>query len=152
MILRLIRIEADTYGTFGILFAREFPPMASCERPWIEWAADGRVHYPYGRPYESCVPAGEYELHYRNSAKHGWSWWLRGDGVHLDNPNLSSERFACLIHPANYPSQVQGCIALGSHIGQIAGRYGVANSARAVQKFMTWLPVDEQHRLTIEVA
>ena len=45
-------------------------------------------------------------------------------------------RFACLIHAANWPSQLRGCMALGLRPGADQDEWGVADSRKAVAIFM----------------
>ena len=70
------------------------------ERPWID-----------NLPYESCIPTGVYTLYPWDSPKFGDVYILIGGTVGINQGD--GERFACLIHPANYTHQLQGCLALG---------------------------------------
>jgi hypothetical protein len=149
VILTLVRTERDAYGTFGLIYTREFPPLATCEPPWVEWSDRGRKHWSAGKPFESCVPSGEYQLIWHHSAKYGWRWHLEGGSVHVKNPNKTEARYACLIHAANWPDQLEGCISVGRHLGNVAGRYGVSRSQYALQLFESWLPTEERHELQI---
>lgn len=60
----------------------------------------------------SCIPEGEYEVMVYNSPKFSKVFALQGNGVTIDP--MSSVRWGILIHPANYPHQLEGCIALGT--------------------------------------
>ena len=70
------------------------------ERPWLD-----------NLPYESCIPTGTYTLLPWNSPRYGEVYIFVGGSVGLTEGD--GDRFACLIHPANYPRQLQGCLALG---------------------------------------
>lgn len=146
--LRLLRTDSDAYGTFGTLGVAGLPPTPTCEPPWREWSTDGKTHHPFGVPFQSCVPCGDYQLIWRHSPKHGWCWFLQGVGVHLTDQR-NGERFACLIHAANWPHQLAGCIALGTRHGMIAGARGVGNSDPAVRRLAAHLTKDEPHELII---
>lgn len=91
------------------------------ERPWLSnrWSI-------------SCVPAGIYDLlpikgHY----KYGDCWYLENKalGVSL---NDDTQRTEILIHIANFPHEVIGCIAPGLELHPT--RWGVAHSRLAMEK------------------
>lgn len=71
-----------------------------------------------------------------------------GDGVSVRNQR-DGTRFACLIHPANWPKQLQGCIAIGKTMEMVGGQYGVTNSQWAVGEFESNLDHNKQHKLLI---
>ena len=66
------------------------------------------------RPFISCIPAGEYELH-RFKRKNG------DDALVFINEEMGvtewkeshSKRYTCLIHIANWPHNVKGCLGPG---------------------------------------
>ena len=70
------------------------------ERPWLD-----------NLPYESCIPSGVYSLLPWTSPKYGEVYIFVGGEVGINDGDGS--RFACLIHPANYTRQLQGCLCLG---------------------------------------
>ncbi len=108
------------------------------ERPWID-----------NRPYISCIPSGEYILQPHTSVKYGEVWAVVGGTVSL-HAGGSAQRFAVLVHPANYASQLQGCIALGTRTGKhIDGSYAVWNSQEALAE-LTAAVGFELHTLTIQ--
>jgi hypothetical protein len=79
------------------------------ERPWLD-----------NERAASCVPAGAYELEPYSSPKHGATWCLRNEALHIFGSDaLTSEqltggdRSMIEIHAANWPRQLLGCIALG---------------------------------------
>lgn len=56
------------------------------------------------QPFISCIPVGEYDI------KLSWSQHFQKDLPHVLNvPNRSN----ILIHPANHPKELLGCIAVG---------------------------------------
>lgn len=146
--LRLVRTHRDSYGTFGDLVGFGLPPIATCEPRWQEWSDDGAVRHTWGVPYRSCVPTGVYELIWHQSRKYGWRWHLVGAGVYLDDQGDGS-RFACLLHAANWPEQLQGCIAPGLLHGQIVGQRGVGSSGAALRVLEEHLDTTRSHRLSI---
>ena len=83
---------------------------------------------------------------YRESPKYGWSWFLQGEGVDLED---RGDRFACLIHTANWPHQLQGCISPGLAKGVVGDKYGIFNSRLAMNQFRSWLDESKDHELVI---
>lgn len=132
--LKLARTRRDRYGTFGVLLLDGHQPFCTVEPPWVEWSAKGDVSHPFGKPYKSCLPIGSYQLLYRQSPKYGWRWHVTGKGVDLA-PGPDVARFACLFHPANWPRDLQGCIALGETHTTVGGAFGINKSGAALKRF-----------------
>lgn len=91
--------------------------------------------------FESSIPSGKYSLVWHGSAKYPRSWALVGQGVvHQPTEAASTDRYAVLLHRANWAHQVQGCIAVGERFmfaspkGYRARRLGVAHSGRALRR------------------
>lgn len=66
----------------------------------------------------SCLPEGDYELHLHNSAKHGAVVAFHNPSLNIyAEPNLIpvgvDGRSSCLIHSANFSSELEGCYAPG---------------------------------------
>lgn len=81
-------------------------------------------------PRVSCVPAGRYQLVPWESKKFPRARALVGNGVALV-PGLGVKRSAILIHAANRPEQIMGCIALGLDYRD-PGRLGRSRLAVAI--------------------
>ena len=82
------------------------------ERPWLN-----------NKPFESCIPVGEYSLKWKESPKFGMCYEVENvDG-----------RTHILIHAANFPTDVVGCIGLGT--GLMGDRIAVSSSRDAMKKF-----------------
>lgn len=134
-IVKLERFAYTPQGTFGRITYGTFTSY-TLERPW-----DGN------KPFVSCIPEGTYQLQWYASPKFGPTWALLGDTVSLQ-PS-SKARSAILVHSANTTDQLQGCIALGTTLGVLNGRWAVANSRSAVQSF---LERSKGHDLRIEIS
>ena len=103
-------------------------------------SADGKeICKAVERPYKnnakniSAVPAGVYNISLYNSNKHGNCFILTNDNLHItkfDEQNCT--RFGILIHPANYPEQLEGCIAPGLTFHN--KKYGVVSSRLAMKR------------------
>ncbi len=98
---RLERLHVANAGTFGQLKTAGGRVFHSMERLWAN-----------NEPRVSCVPAGRYQLVPWESKKFPRARALVGNGVALV-PGMGVKRSAILIHAANRPIQLMGCIALG---------------------------------------
>lgn len=113
--------------TFGVLFDQRNNRMCfTIERPWLD-----------NQPQLSCIPAGTY-LFYRFQSPHNGDVW-RTDSV--------PGRTAIEIHSANFASQLEGCIAVGSSIGAIDNVPAVLDSKATLAELHTKL--SDKFSLTI---
>ena len=107
-----IVLERHSYspaGTFGRLFVGD-KVFHTVEREWLG-----------NKTYDSCIPEGVYDVTPYSSEKYPNVWELQ---------NVPG-RSKILIHVANNPRDVQGCIGLGmSFYGT-----GVSDSRYAMQLF-----------------
>lgn len=107
------------------------------ERPWIDSA-------PGGKPFESCVPDGKYQLvpHTRPNGQRC---------VALVNPDLNVYylkqsrpnnvgRYLVLIHSGNFVDDVVGCIAPGIGRTIYNARRMVTDSRNALERIMQRKP------------
>ena len=109
MNLILERHSYSPLGTFGRLFANG-SIFHTVERQWLG-----------NKRNVSCIPEGTYTVLPYSSAKYQNVWELQ------DVPGRSK----ILIHVANYPDEVEGCIGLGLRFN---GK-GVLSSRDAIQEF-----------------
>ena len=119
MILRLVRNPSTPYGTFGTLTGFDFD-YNSMELPWVDTNGDG-----LGDPQKSCITPGEYECVWHTSPKYGPCYEVTG----------VVGRSHILIHPANWASQLLGCIALGKGRGVLNGKPAITQSRDAIKEF-----------------
>lgn len=117
---KLHRFAQSPMGTFGRLMipAPGDPDVSlfTVERPWRN-----------NEPFESCIPAGVYELAPRRYNRGGY------DAIEvLDVP----DRTHVLIHVANTMNDVQGCIGPGLGLGFVADHWAVTNSRSAFNRTM----------------
>ena len=108
-IFTIYRTEATANEVLGTatLFNLAFRTV---ERPWKNNAKG-----------ESCIPAGDYVCKWQLSPSKGWCYQI------TNVPN----RDRILIHSANFASELQGCVALGTE-RMHGDRKGVANSRLAM--------------------
>lgn len=138
MIVRLIRNPSTPYGTFGQFVGFDFD-YYSLEKPWVD--ADGNGH---GDPQKSCIsPApgqtARYECAWHVSPKYGPCYTVTN----------VPERTHILIHPANWESQLLGCIALGKGRGVLSGKPAITQSRDAIKEFHNHMA---QQPFTLEVS
>jgi hypothetical protein len=136
--LVLQRLHRTSYATYGQLLDEENRILCvTLELPWWQNARD-----------VSCVPPGEYPAH--RSIHHS------ADGRTYEAFALVGvpDRDGIQIHVANLPSQLKGCIATGTHFGEIAiasgdSGYGVGESEIAFVHLMNLLAGEQTMVLTI---
>lgn len=120
-------MKESAWATFGHLYADDGTEVCvTLERPWVDADADGKRD-----PGVSRIVPGTYRVTRRlDSPKHGEVFELH------DVPNATNIQ----IHPANLPTQLEGCIAPGSAFGEATVKGvtapGVTGSRLAYQKFM----------------
>ena len=90
---------------------------------------DGETFWTIERPWKnnepnvSCIPIGLYKMERRVSPKFGETWYM---------PDVP-DRTWILMHVANFPKDVQGCIGLG--MGLMGDRIAVSQSKKAIALF-----------------
>lgn len=110
---RLFVAGGGTFGRFRSAMGKGF---ASMEREWAD-----------NRPRVSCIPPGRYELVRWSGDRFPKHWALTGGTVRL-YPGPEAKRSAIVIHAANFPRELEGCIALGT---LTAGRSTFLTNSRA---------------------
>lgn len=88
----------------------------------------------------SCIPEGKYVCRRRKSEI------VLGETFQVMNV---PERTAILFHPGNSIADTKGCILLGSEIGFVNGNYGIMESKKAFNKFMSLLKGENEFDLII---
>lgn len=102
---RLTRLFESSGGTWGELVSASGARWSTMELPWLD-----------NRPRVSCIPPGRYQLVPWASKRFPAHFALVGPGVGLvPAPKLA--RSSILIHAANRPAELRGCIALGRLVG-----------------------------------
>lgn len=84
----------------------------------------------HDEPNKSCIPLGLYTLVPHDTAAHPDTWAMVNPELGVthepDDPLPEGctypHRFACLIHPANFANQLQGCFAPG--MSRLQGTWG----------------------------
>lgn len=111
-VVTLVRKHEENGGMWGKLSCKEAGlELLTLERPWLD--NENKV---------SCIPAGTYNVRATQSARFGRLMYL---------VEAVPERTGIRIHPANFPSELQGCIALGTSIGRTAAKGKMLLNSRA---------------------
>jgi hypothetical protein len=122
--MKLVRFAHLPTGTAGLLYGPDgVQPVATVERPWLD-----------NKPSVSCIPEGTYVLWPHTSPK------FPDTVIELaDVPGRS----AILIHPANHPAELMGCIAPGI-VSQINGAPSVTRSREAMAIVRAWFDAGDR--------
>ena len=90
--------------------------------------------YKNNEPNDSAIPLGRYKLIWRDSPSQGRRLHLENlnVGVSHDGTADNAIRSYPMFHVANFPHEVEDCIAPGSAFHKSA--WGVSNSAEALNK------------------
>ncbi len=115
----LDRTKLSVNETFGTMRTESSFLCFTIERPWLD-----------NQSKISCIPVGTYSVQKYISPKHGEVWEV------MNVPN----RYNIEIHPANFASQLLGCIAPGSSMGEINGVPAVLNSQNTFKALKKALP------------
>lgn len=137
---RTSRTDACTQGTLALPSGLE---LHSLELTWLP-----DPDFPGGMPDKSCVPPGIYQLALHDTPKHPKSFALVNielGVMHEPDPAYPNARIACLIHVANFPAELEGCIG----VGMTAGSCEIWESAIALAHFKSEVPWQAGHTLTI---
>lgn len=119
MNFRLVRhLERPAFATYGTLFSdRQEQYGVTLELPYVDRDHDGRRDHNLDR-----IQQGRYRFIRRPSPKRKGRlvWWG------CDIPDVASAYFAdeptattCQLHSANFPWELEGCIAIGTAFGDV---------------------------------
>jgi hypothetical protein len=127
----MLTLERFCYGTSGVFGRLRMPEHEwfTCERRWFD-----------NKPYESCIPEGVYPLEPSRYFRKGY------DTFEIANvPNRSR----ILIHVANRPREVLGCVGVGLKLGVLEDEWAVLSSQLAFDEFMAAMAFETS--MTIKV-
>ena len=127
-IITLNRIISSDEGVLGLLHINGKPISVTLERPWKDNMA-----------WESCIPFGLYPLtRLERSKAFKYPHYLL-EGV--------QDRTFIKIHVANYPSELHGCIGVGSYFAN--GAIAISKSRKAMEHVM-WA-LDRHEKLALNI-
>lgn len=145
MNLTLVRVSQSAQSTQGTIMLPFGTLLHTLELPWIPAATPGGVHD------RSCVPLGVYELALHDTPKHPRSFALVNPAlgvIHEPDPKYPNARVACLLHVANRPDELLGCIGIGLRCGNDC----LFESRSAYVDLQEQLPWEAGHTLGIIAA
>lgn len=119
-VLTLTRFASLNHGTIGRLTYKD-KSWWSIERPWLDNA-----------PNISCIPVGRYTMR-RFYDVHNYRSSKSIDGAYVWEICDVDGRTVILVHVANWASNVEGCIGLGT--GLYKNLTGVSSSRNAIKEF-----------------
>lgn len=128
-------------GTFGRLLFPTGEVFYTCENPWKNNEA-----------FVSCIPSGVYYLEQRHSpVVRRTSGGEFSDGWEVTDVR---GRDYIMIHPGNWPGDVEGCIAVGKRLGITQNKQGkqslaVLDSREAFREIMELM--DEYNTWTLDI-
>lgn len=115
MQIQIVRSKAlsGPNGTFGAMAIDGQAFCATCEQPWKDNAQG-----------HSCIPPGDYQLLPYDSPAHGPTVVFHNPALGIYGtpemiPPGKKGRSLCEMHPANWPYQLKGCVAVGEQITNI---------------------------------
>jgi hypothetical protein len=122
ILIRLNKNEKQTLGRFFIFNGLDI--VFECCTLELAWNENKRNI--------SCIPTGEYNVKIRESEKYG---------LHYQVENVMMRDYI-LIHPANYYTQLRGCIAVGKTFYDINkdGEKDITYSRNTMQKMLNHAP------------
>jgi len=147
MHVKQYRWNSRTDATLSVVIAGSVR-LNLIERPWIEGT------YPGGKPFESCIPSGQYEIEpfERPNGDNVIRLVNEGLGVYRDQvdlPGPGQGRYLILWHKGNWAKDVVGCGAPGTGLAwDEAGNPMVTSSKSAMNQLMLELG-DSYHTLEI---
>lgn len=106
----LQRVRQNSEGTLG-----QLADFSTIERPWLD-----------NRPRVSCIPAATYLCKPRMFERGGYMTY-EVTGV--------PDRSLILLHIANFPADVLGCIGVGMAAGTLNGHMAVLRSREGFQRW-----------------
>lgn len=130
------RFSYGPNGTFGELFINGQFFCYTVERPWLG-----------NKSGESCIPEGEYKLQPRYSPVVEKT--SRGEFKEGYEVTGVPGRQYIMIHVANVPSDLQGCLGCGKALGFVKDQWAVTDSVNTFRELMHKL--DDSNDWDIEI-
>lgn len=148
MRLILLRDLMNAECSLGVLTGGR-AVLQSLELPWIPDPAS-----QCGKPMVSCLPFGDYNLVPHDTVKHPKTWALVAPALGVyhepgDVPPGCIARTACLIHPANFTDELEGCIGVGQDRARYGTGFCVTHSQDAFAMLRAAVPWMPGHTISI---
>ena len=119
----MVTIERFAYTRWGVLGSLQYENV-SCRTLELPWKNN--------ETNESCIPEGVYNTINHDSPTFGKCFWVQG----------VPQRSEILIHPANWISQLDGCVAVGDQYDFDCNKnlFAVWNSKDTLNRLLNTLP------------
>jgi hypothetical protein len=128
---------SNEYETISEVYLDDEFFCFAIEQPWND-----------NTPFASCIPTGVYNLVNHSSKKYGEVYALINPimGItHYKSETIKNNRYAILIHAANWAHELMGCIAPGdAFIIDKDGRGMVTNSKKTLEKLFSRIDKNTQ--------
>lgn len=134
--VRIVRLEHDSEGSFGVLLLNDKVFCVTLELPWLGNAQT-----------ISSIPAGVYTCSLVSSpliTRLTKGVWEKGYVV-----NNVPNRSAVMIHPGNTDDDTHGCILVAQGYGKLRGERAILNSGATFNEFMTVMHTNSAFSLDI---
>lgn len=122
--LLLDRIKTSDDGTFGQIIRNGHQIAATCELPWND-----------NIPRQSCIPKGVYLCTLGTSPSKN-----KQVDYQVYKVNEVTGRSEILIHIANWPHELLGCIGVGRNITELKGKPAIDHSTDTMKELLQSLP------------
>lgn len=120
----LDRLKTSDDGTFGQLIRQGHQIAVTAELPWNDNIK--RI---------SCIPKGVYLCTYGKSPSKN-----KQVDYQVFKVNEVPDRSDILIHIANWPSELLGCIGVGAAFAELRGKPAITESTNTMKKLLAELP------------
>ena len=124
--------------TLGVMTGDDGLDLKTIERPWLQ-----------NKPFESCVPEGDYHVIRDNRPSRGPTFCLINEDLDVYRYPESGKRDSILIHVGNWVKDIVGCIAPGRSFAVMRGENAVARSVAAYRVLNLYIGRDKEFKLTI---
>lgn len=140
--VELIRHSYAPWGTYGTLRCGD-TILHTVEQPWNA-----------NKSGASCIPEGTYRLLPHTSSRYPNVWALVNHDLNIyyqPGPTTpKTGRYGILIHVANAPKDVRGCIGVGmAGHAMINGSWGITSSKQAIAFLRDFIPDNNITSITI---
>lgn len=155
MMITLTRSSAEYFdidGVFGKLVLQsgdENINLYTKEKIWNVMNA-----WPYGKPIDSCIPNGEYQLIRQYSPLNKSQeifLYNPGNGVYVGSSDraAATNRYGCILTYQDIANIGEGCIQVGMELAQKDGKRSLVKTVNAYKLLRSW--IDNKNETQIKI-
>ncbi len=155
MMITLTRSNAEYFdidGVFGKLVLQSGDENINLYTKEKIWSIMDK--WPYGKPIDSCVPNGEYQIVRQYSPLN------KSEELFLYNPDIgvyvysadrksATQRYGSIITYQDIHNIAEGCIQVGMNIAQKNGKRALTDTTKAYNILRSW--VDKKNEQAIKI-